>query len=89
MVDRMIGNFHIEMAGFSQEMVTAMAATSFLPWRRHVEDKRRVLCEAVAGVPCHLLQVPTAWSADRASDEVVAVLDDLVPSLLPVHGRRA
>jgi hypothetical protein len=87
MVDRMMGNFHVEMARFSQEMVTAMAATSFLPWRSHVQDKCDVLQKAIDGLPCHLLQVPAEWSADRASDEVVDVLEELLPPLLPHPAR--
>ena len=34
MVDRMLGNFHIEMASFSQQVVTGLAASSVLPWTR-------------------------------------------------------
>jgi hypothetical protein len=83
----MMGNFHVEMARFSQEMVTAMAATSFVPWRTHVQDKCDVLQKAIDGLPCHLLQVPAEWSADRASDEVVDVLEELLPPLLPHPAR--
>lgn len=82
MVDRMLGNFHVEMAGFSQRLVTAMAASSMLTWRQLVDDKADVLRKALDGVPCHLLQVPGAWSADEASDAVVRELDGLLPELL-------
>jgi hypothetical protein len=82
MVDRMLGNFHVEMPGFSQQVVTALAASSVLPWRQFADDKGDVLSKAVDGVPCYLLQVPARWSADQASDEVVTVLDGLLPSLL-------
>jgi hypothetical protein len=82
MVDRMLGNFQVEMAGFSQEVVTALAASSVLPWRQLVDDKADVLTKAIDGVPCHLLQVPAQWTADRASDEVVTVLEALLPTLL-------
>lgn len=82
MVDRMIGNFHVELAGFSQEVVTGMAAASMLPWREFVEDKGDVLSKAVTGVPCYLLKVPRHFSPDQASDEVVGVLDQLVPALV-------
>lgn len=84
MVDRMLGNFHVEMAGFSQEVVTALAASSMLSWRQFADDKGDVLSKALDGVPCYLLQVPAQWTADRASDEVVTVLDGLLPSLLAV-----
>jgi hypothetical protein len=82
MVDRMLGNFHIEMAGFSQDAVTALAATSVLPWRTHIEGKSDVLAKALAGTPCYLLQVPADFSPDIASDEVVRVLDSVMPSLM-------
>ncbi len=88
LVDRMMGNFHIEMARFSQELVTAMAATSMLPWREYVDDKRDVLAHGLEGVPSYLLQVPGRWSADQASNDVVVFLEDLlsrhpVPSAVP------
>lgn len=82
MVDRMIGNFHIEMAGFSQQVVTGLAATSVVPWREHFAAKGLVLSKALDGRPCHLLQVPSAYSADEASDDIVRHLDQLLPSVL-------
>ena len=87
MVDRMLGNFHVEMAGFSQRLVTAMAAASMLTWRQLVDDKADVLRKSLDGIPCHLLQVPGRWSADKASDAVVRALDELLPELL--HERPA
>ncbi|MGH8965718.1 MAG: hypothetical protein ACRDXB_10390, partial [Actinomycetes bacterium] len=82
MVDRMLGNFHIEMPRFSQDLVTAFAATSMLPWGEYVQDKADVLAKAVDGIPCYLLRVPARYSPDRASDEVVVALEELLPSLL-------
>jgi hypothetical protein len=82
MVDRMIGNFHIEMAGFSQQVVTGLAATSVVPWREHFAAKGLVLNKALDGRPCHLLQVPSAYSADEASDDIVRHLEELLPSVL-------
>jgi hypothetical protein len=82
MVDRMLGNFHIEMAGFSQEVVAALGATSVVPLRQHVEEKATVLTKALDGRPCYLLQVPSRYSADEASDDVVRFLDDLLPGLV-------
>ena len=82
MVDRMIGNFHIEMAGFSQHVVTGLAATSVVPWREHFESKGRVLSKALDGQPCHLIQVPASYSADQASDDIVRHLEELLPSVL-------
>ncbi|MGN6577432.1 MAG: glycosyltransferase, partial [Nocardioides sp.] len=82
MVDRLLGNFHIEMAGFSQRLVTAMGAACMLTWRQIVDDKADVLRKALDGVPCHLLQVPGRWSPDEASDAVVRELDAMLPALL-------
>lgn len=81
MVDRMLGNFHIEMPGFSQDVVSALAATSVIPWRQQVNEKSDVLVKALAGTPCYLLQVPAEFSPDRASDEVVRVLEEVMPAL--------
>src|SRR4051794_10087635 len=39
MVDRMVGNFHIEMADFSQHLVAAWGAASVLPQRRFFGEK--------------------------------------------------
>lgn len=82
MVDRMLGNFHIEMAGFSQQLVTGLAASSVLPWTRWVEDKATVLLKALDGRPCHLLQVPSVYTPDEASDDIVEFLEELLPSLV-------
>ena len=82
MVDRMLGNFHIEMAGFSQRVVTGLAATSVVPWREHFAAKGLVLSKALDGRPCHLLQVPAAYTADEASDDIVRYLEELLPSVL-------
>jgi hypothetical protein len=81
MADRMMGNFHIEMAKFSQELVAAMAATSMLPWKELVEEKNDVLTKALDGIPCYRLQVPGKYTADQASDEVVRALEMLLEEL--------
>jgi hypothetical protein len=86
MVDRMLGNFHVEMASFSQRLTTAMAAASMLSWRRWVNDKAEILTKALDGIPCHLLQVPREMSADEASDAVVRELGLLLPVLLRERG---
>ncbi|TDO34235.1 hypothetical protein EV643_12820 [Kribbella sp. VKM Ac-2527] len=78
MVDRMMGNFQIELAGFSQRVVTGLAAASVLPWRQFVEEKANVLQKAVDGRPCHLLQVPSVYSPDDASDDIVTFLEELL-----------
>jgi hypothetical protein len=82
MVDRMLGNFHIEMPGFSQEIVAALGATSVVPLRQHVEEKATVLTKALDSRPCYLLQVPSGYSPDQASDDVVRFLDDLLSDLV-------
>lgn len=82
MVDRMLGNFHIEMASFSQRVVTGLAATSVFPWREHFAAKGVVLSKALDGRPCYLLQVPAAYTADEASDDIVRYLEELLPSIL-------
>jgi len=78
MVDRMIGNFHIEMAGFSQHVVAGLGASSVLSARRYFGDKADVLERALDGIPCHVLRVPRVLSADQASDDIVAQLRHLV-----------
>jgi hypothetical protein len=83
MVDRMIGNFHIEMAGFSQHLVTSLGAASVMPLTRHFRDKADVLAKATASTPCYVLKVPTVYDADTASNDIVAVLDRLLPSVTP------
>lgn len=79
MVDRLIGNFHIELAGFSQHLVAAMGAAGVVPWQDHFRDKAQVLGKALGGIPAYLLQVPRAYDADSASDDIVGELVELLP----------
>jgi hypothetical protein len=81
MVDRMIGNFHIEMAGFSQHLVTALGAASVVPLTQHFREKADVLHKALAGTPCYVLKVPTVYDADTASDDIVDAIDDLLSDM--------
>jgi len=83
MVDRMIGNFHIEMAAFSQHLVAALGAGSVLSQRRFFEEKGDVITRALDGVPCYVLRVPRVLSADHASDDIVGHLDTLVQEIAP------
>jgi hypothetical protein len=46
-----------------------------------MSEKAAVLDEALTGLPTYLLQVPRAWSADRASDAIVAKLDTVTTGL--------
>ena len=88
MVDRMIGNFHIEMATFSQHLVAALGASSMLPQRRFFEEKADVLARALHGIPCYVLRVPRVLSADHASDDIVDHLDVLVEDIGPARVAR-
>jgi hypothetical protein len=83
MVDRMIGNFHIEMASFSQHVVAAMGASNLISGSRHFSEKAELLADALQDLPCMVLRVPRVYSADTASDDIVAVLTELLPSLIP------
>lgn len=74
MVDRMLGNFHYELPKHSQELYAAMGAVNMLPQRRHFEEKAAVLEKAIDGIPTYLMQVPSAWSPDDASDAIVESL---------------
>jgi len=81
MVERLLGNFHVELAEPSRDLLTAMAATGLLAYDESFTTKRSVLQAALAGVPTFCLRVPEMLTADQASDDVVrhlgALLDDL------------
>jgi len=78
MVDRMMGNFHIELSRPSRDVVDALSATSIVPMHEHLDRKAKVLQKALFGLPCYLLRVPSVLSADEASDDVVAQVQKLV-----------
>jgi hypothetical protein len=80
MVGRMLGNFHIEMTVHSREIVNLLGATGMIPLHRQMSEKAAVLDRALAGVPSYLLRVPRGWTADRASDAIVAQLDTIAPA---------
>ena len=82
MVQRMLGNFNIEMPGFSREVLAGLAATSHLSLGSFFDEKARVLAGALADVPCFLLQVPSVYSPDVASDDIVGVVEDLLGTLV-------
>jgi len=82
MAQRMIGNFHIEMPGFSRDVLAGLAATSHLSLGSFLGAKARTIEAALAGVPTYVLQVPSVYSPDIASDDIVMVVEDLL-------GRRA
>jgi len=86
MVDRMLGNFHIEMPDFSQRLVTALGAASVLPLARLFGEKAAVVRKALEDKPCFLLRVPRVYDADTASDDIVTVLEELLGDLAPAAG---
>jgi hypothetical protein len=81
MIDRMIGNFHIELPSHSQVMFSAMAACNMLPMRDHFADKAAVLDKGLSGIPTYLMQVPADDSPDVASDAIVASLTSVMDEL--------
>jgi hypothetical protein len=81
MVARMLGNFHSEMTVHSREIVNLLGATGLIPLHRLMSDKAAVLDSALTGLPSWLLQVPRDWSADRASDSIVAELETVTSAL--------
>ncbi|HEU4348824.1 MAG TPA: hypothetical protein VFR35_13685 [Actinoplanes sp.] len=85
MVARMLGNFHIEMTVHSREIVNLLGATGLVPLHRLMGDKAAVLASALTGLPTWLLQVPREWSADRASDTIVAELETVTSALAPTE----
>lgn len=78
MVQRIVGNFNIEMPRFSRDVLVGLAATSHLSLGSFFEEKSRVLREALADVPRFVLRVPSIYSADVASDDIVGVIEQLL-----------
>ena len=74
LVSRMVGNFYAELSGPSREVITALGATGFMPIEKLFDRKAQVFSKAVTDKPAFLLRVPAAWSADRASDDIVTHL---------------
>jgi hypothetical protein len=82
MVQRMLGNFNIELPGFSRDVIAGLAATSHLSVGSFFVEKARVLAGALAGVPSFVLQVPSVYNPDVASDDIVRVVEDLLGTLV-------
>ncbi|HEX3244043.1 MAG TPA: hypothetical protein VHX16_01420 [Chloroflexota bacterium] len=78
MVARMLGNFHSEMTVHSREIVNLLGAVGMIPLQKIFAEKAAVLDQALTGIPTFLLQVPRAWTADRASDAIVAELETVL-----------
>lgn len=81
MVGRMVGNFHSELPHHSRDVLTALGATDLVPLEQFHAEKAAVLADALAGRPTFLLQVPAAYSADKASDVIVERLLELLEGL--------
>jgi hypothetical protein len=71
MAARMLGNWHIEMARQSRDLLTALGASGLLPLDEIFARKARILRSALAPCRTALLQVPVSMSADDASDAIV------------------
>lgn len=78
MVSRVVGNFHAEMAQHSRDVLTALGATGHVPIERFHASKGEIVGKGLSGVPCYELRVPADWSADRASDNIVSTILELV-----------
>jgi hypothetical protein len=82
MVQRMVGNFNIELPSFSRDVLAGLAATSHLSLGSFFSEKARVLGAALADVPTYVLQVPSVYRPDVASDDIVRVVEDLLGPLV-------
>jgi hypothetical protein len=82
MVQRMLGNFNIELPRFSRDVLAGLAATSHLSLGSFFEEKARVLGGALAEASCFVLQVPSVYGPDIVSDEIVRVVEDLLRTLV-------
>ena len=78
MISRMIGNFHAEITPHSQQVVTALAASSLVPIEQYFGDKADVFRDGLGDTPSYLLQVPQAFSPDQASDAIVTELESVM-----------
>ena len=75
MVSRLIGNFHAEITPHSQQVVTALAASALVPIEQYFNEKAEIIRAGLGETPCYLLQVPQAFSPDKASDAIVEQLE--------------
>ncbi len=81
MAGRMLGNWHIEMARHSRDVLTSLGASGLLSLEEIFGAKARILRTALAPCRTALMQVPSAMSADAASDAIVARLRPAVGEL--------
>jgi hypothetical protein len=82
MAQRMLGNFNLELPGFSREVIAGLAATSHLRLGSFFEAKAKVLAGALEDVPSFVLQVPSVYTPDVASDDIVDVVEDVLGALV-------
>jgi hypothetical protein len=78
MVERIVGNFNFEMPRFSRDVLVGLAATSHLSLGPFLEEKARILRQALARGPSYVVRVPSLYSADVASDDIVGVIEQLL-----------
>ncbi|TAM71142.1 MAG: hypothetical protein EPN48_02765 [Microbacteriaceae bacterium] len=81
MASRMVGNFHTELPLVSRRLIEALGSTGLVPLDRHFGEKTANVARALHDVPCMVLRLPVAWSADRASDHIAGVVSTLVGGL--------
>jgi hypothetical protein len=81
MAARMLGNWHVEMARHSRDVLTCLGASGLLPLDEIFGRKASILRAALAPCRTALMQVPSALSADEASDAIVARLRHAVGEL--------
>lgn len=86
MATRMVGNFHTELPTVSRRLIEALGSTGLVPLEEHFSQKVAAVTRGLATVPCSRLRVPASWSADRASDQIAAVVQS---SLADVGVREA
>lgn len=78
MVQRLVGSSHLALPGPSRHLLAGMAATSQLSLPSFLEDKSRICYEALASVPGFVVRIPSVYSPEIASDEIVRVVAELL-----------
>ncbi|MGO4856372.1 hypothetical protein [Arthrobacter sp. 2MCAF14] len=78
MAARIVGNFHSELPFVSRRLIEALGATGLVPLGEHFSAKTSVITRSLSDVPCFVLRLPVAWSADRTSDFVAGTVTSMV-----------
>lgn len=78
MAARIVGNFHSELPLVSRRLIEALGATGLVPLGEHFSAKTSVITRALGAIPCFVLRLPAAWSADRTSDHVAGTVTSMV-----------